>query len=145
MFEQINEDLKNALKNGDKFKLSVLRMLKSALQLEAINKKSELQDEDVIAVLKRQVKQRNDSLKEYETLGKMEIADELRKEIEIISAYLPAEASMEQINSVIDAAFAQINPTSMKEMGLVMKFVTENLANADMTKVSVIVKERLTK
>ncbi len=145
MFEQINEDLKNALKSGDKFKLSVLRMLKSALQLEAINKKSDLKDEDVISVLKRQVKQRNDSLKEYEELGKIETATELRKEIEIINDYLPEEASIEQINAAIDEAFAKINPTSMKEMGMVMKYVTENLANADMTKVSAIVKERLTK
>ena len=120
-------------------------MLKSALQLEAISKKSELKDEDVITVLKRQVKQRNDSLKEYEDLGKIETADELRKEIEVINAYLPEEASIEQINAVVDEAFANINPTSMKEMGMVMKYVTENLANADMTKVSAIVKERLTK
>lgn len=143
MFDKINEDLKNSLKSGDKFKLSVLRMLKSALQLEAINKKSELKDEDVIAVLKRQVKQRNDSLKEYENLGKVETAEELRKEIEIINAYLPEEASIEQINAVVDEAFNKLNPSSMKEMGLVMKYVTENLANADMTKVSTIVKERL--
>ena len=143
MFDKINEDLKNSLTSGDKFKLSVLRMLKSALQLEAINKKSELKDEDVIAVLKRQVKQRNDSLKEYENLGKVETAEELRKEIEIINAYLPEEASIEQINAVVDEAFNKLNPSSMKEMGLVMKYVTENLANADMTKVSTIVKERL--
>lgn len=145
MFEQINEDLKNSLKNGDKFKLSVLRMLKSALQLESINKKSELKDEDVITVLKRQVKQRNDSLKEYEQLGKVETVEELKKEIEVINTYLPEEASVEQINIVVDEAFAKLNPTSMKEMGLVMKYVTENLANANMTKVSSIVKERLIK
>lgn len=145
MFEKINEDLKNSLKSGDKFKLSVLRMLKSALQLEAINKKTELKDEDVITVLKRQVKQRNDSVKEYENLGKIETAEELKKEIDIINAYLPEEASIEQINSVVAEAFDKLNPTSMKEMGLVMKYVTENLANADMTKVSTIVKERLSK
>ena len=145
MFEQINEDLKNALKSGDKFKLSVLRMLKSALQVEAINKKAELLDEDVVTVLKRQVKQRNDSLKEYEGLGKIETANELRKEIEIINVYLPEEASVEQINAVVDEAFLSINPTGMKEMGLVMKYVTEHLKNADMSKVSMIVKERLSK
>ena len=120
-------------------------MLKSALQLEAINKKSELVDEDVVTVLKRQVKQRNDSLKEYEELGKVDTANELRKEIEIINAYLPEEASVEQINIVVDEAFASINPTSMKEMGLVMKYVTEHLKNADNSKVSMIVKERLSK
>ena len=143
MFEQINEDLKNALKSGDKFKLSVLRMLKSALQLEAINKKAELIDDDVVMVLKRQVKQRNDSLKEYEQLGKLETVQELQKEIEIINTYLPEEASVEQINSVVDEAFANINPTSMKEMGLIMKYVTEHLSNADMSKVSAMVKDRL--
>ena len=145
MFEHINEDLKDALKSGDKFKLSVLRMIKSALQLEAINKKSDLVDEDVLVVLKRQVKQRNDSLSEFERLGKTEAAEDLRKEIEIINSYLPEEASLEEIEKSVDDAFKEINPTSMKEMGLVMKYVTEHLKNADMTKVSGIVKERLTK
>ena len=145
MFERINEDLKNALKSGDKFKLSVLRMIKSALQLEAINKKSELIDEDVLTVLKRQVKQRNDSLSEFERLGKNEAAEDLKKEIAIINSYLPEEASIEEIEKVIDEAFNEINPTSMKEMGLVMKYVTEHLKNADMTKVSSMVKERLVK
>lgn len=145
MLEKINEELKNSMKSGDKFKLSVLRMLKSALQNEAINKKSELTDEDVLTVLKRQVKQRNDSLKEYEELGKEEMVLTLKQEIEIINSYLPEEASIEQINSVIDEAFEKLNPTSMKEMGMVMRYVTENLANADMTKVSAIVKERLSK
>lgn len=145
MFERINEDLKNALKSGDKFKLSVLRMLKSALQLEAINKKSDLEDEDVFTVLKRQLKQRNDSLSEFVRLGKNEAAEDLKKEIEIINSYLPEEASIEEIEKVIEEAFKELNPTSMKEMGMVMKYVTEHLKNADMTKVSSIVKERLSK
>lgn len=145
MFEKINEDLKSSLKSGDKFKLSVLRMMKSALQLEGINKKSELTDDDVITVLKRQVKQRNDSLNEFERLGKMDAALTLQKEIEIINAYLPEEASGEEINAVVDEAFNELNPSSMKEMGLVMKYVTEHIKNADMTKVSQIVKERLCK
>ena len=145
MFEKINEDLKISLKNGDKFKLSVLRMVKSALQLEAINKKNELEDEDVLVVLKRQVKQRNDSLNEFERLGKTEAALDLKKEIEIISAYLPEEASVEEIEKIVDEAFKELNPTSMKEMGSIMKYVTEHLKNADMTKVSGIVKERLLK
>lgn len=145
MFEKINEDLKNSLKSGDKFKLSVLRMIKSALQLEAINKKSDLEDDDVFVVLKRQVKQRTDSLNEFERLGKVEAANDLRKEIEIINAYLPEEASDEQISAAVEEAFNEINPSSMKEMGIVMKYVTEHLKNADMTKVSKIVKERLSK
>lgn len=143
MFEKINDDLKNALKSGDKFKLSVLRMLKSALQLEQINKKDALTDEDVITVLKRQVKQRNDSVNEYIKFGKDETVESLKNEIEIINSYLPKEASLEEINNAIDEAFKEINPTSMKDMGNVMKYVTTKLANADMAMVSKIVKERL--
>ncbi len=145
MFEKINNDLQAALKDGDKFTLSVLRMVKSALQLEIINNKKEASDEVVISVLKKQVKQRNDSKKEYENLGKMDVVNDLDKEIAIINKYLPEEASEEEINKVIDAAFQEINPTSMKDMGSIMKYVTTKLANADMTKVSQIVKERLTK
>ena len=143
MFAKINTDLMNALKSGDKFKLSVLRMLKSALQLESINNKKELTDEVVISVLKRQVKQRNDSIKEYEELGKGEVVNDLKQEIEIINEYLPAEASDEEVQKVIDEAFQELNPTSMKDMGKVMKFVTEHLANADMSKVSALVKNKL--
>ena len=143
MFAKINTDLMNALKSGDKFKLSVLRMLKSALQLESINNKKELTDEVVISVLKRQVKQRNDSIKEYEELGKDEVVNDLKKEIDIINEYLPEEASDEEIQKVVDDAFQELNPTSMKDMGKIMKFVTEHLANADMSKVSTLVKNKL--
>lgn len=145
MFDKINEDLKNSLKSGDKFKLSVLRMIKSALQLEAINKKNDLNDEDVLVVLKRQLKQRNDSLSEFERLGKLEAAEDLKKEIEIINTYLPEEASMEEIEKTINDAFLFVNPSSMKDMGSIMKYVTEHLKNADMTTVSKLVKERLAK
>lgn len=143
MLEQINKDLTSALKSGDKFKLSVLRMLKSALQLEALNNKKELTDDVVIAVIKRQVKQRNDSIKEYQSYGKDEVVNDLNKEIEILSVYLPEEASDDEINKVIDEAFQEIKPTSMKEMGLIMKFVSEKLSNVDMSKVSAIVKQKL--
>ena len=143
MIEQINNDLKDALKSGDKFRLSVLRMLKSALQLEAIKEKSEATDEIVLNVLKRQVKQRNDSIKEYTDLGKMEVAEDLQKEIDILKEYLPEEASEEDIRKTVDAAFAELNPSSMKDMGRIMKYVSEHLSNADMSKVSALVKEKL--
>ena len=143
MIEQINNDLKDALKSGDKFRLSVLRMLKSALQLEVIKEKSEATDEIVLNVLKRQVKQRNDSIKEYTDLGKMEVAEDLQKEIDILKEYLPEEASDEDIQKVVEAAFAELNPSSMKDMGRIMKYVSEHLSNADMSKVSALVKEKL--
>ncbi len=143
MNEKIAEELKNAMKNGDKFKLSVLRMLKSALQLEKINKKHDLTDEEVIAVIKRQVKTRRDSLAEYEKYGKDEEVKNLEQEIEILNVYLPAEMTEEEINKAIDEVFARVNPTSMKDMGKVMKELNTKITNADMSVVSNLVKERL--
>ena len=118
-------------------------MLKSALQLEAIKEKSEATDEIVLNVLKRQVKQRNDSIKEYTDLGKLEVAEDLQKEIDILKEYLPEEASDEDIRKTVEDAFSELNPSSMKDMGRIMKYVSEHLSNADMSKVSALVKEKL--
>lgn len=145
MYEKINEDLKNALKNKDTFKLSVLRMLKSSLQLEQIAKKHELDDSEVAAVLKKQVKVRKDSLEEYKKYNKLDLVESLEKEIAILAEYLPAEMSEEEITKIVDDVFAEVNPTGMKDMGMIMKSVNEKLANgnADMSLVSKLVKEKL--
>lgn len=143
MNERIATELKEAMKNGDKFKLSVLRMLKSALQLESISKKHDLTDEEVISVIKKQVKTRRDSLVEYEKFGASEEVANLEKEIAILNVYLPAEMTLEEINKVIDEVFAIVNPVGMKDMGKVMKELNSKITNADMTTVSTIVKERL--
>ena len=140
MYEKINEDLKNAMKEKDTFKLSVLRMLKSALQLEQIAKKHELD-----AVLKKQVKVRKDSLEEYKKYDKAELVESLEKEIAILDVYLPEEMSEEDITKVVEDAISEVKPTSMKDMGLVMKKVNELLVgkNADMSLVSKLVKEKI--
>lgn len=146
MQNTINNDLKECLKSGDKFKLSVLRMLKSALQMEAINKKKEvLDDDEVISVIKKQVKQRTDSVNEYEKYNKLDKVEELNKEIAILSEYLPEEISEEKLLEIIDKAFDDIKPTSMKDMGTIMKKLTDDLKefNADMALVSSIVRQRL--
>lgn len=143
MNNRIAEDLKNAMKTGDKFKLSVLRMLKSALQLESIKNKRDLTDEDVVNVIKRQVKQRKDSISEFEKYDKLDEVSTLKKEIEVLSAYLPEEMSKEEIIKVIDEVFADLNPTSMKDMGMIMKELNAKITNADMSLVSSLVRERL--
>ena len=127
MYEKINEDLKNAMKEKDTFKLSVLRMLKSALQLEQIAKKHELDDNEVAAVLKKQVKVRKDSLEEYKKYDKAELVESIEKEIAILDVYLPEEMNKEDITKVVEAAINEVKPTSMKDMGLVMKKVNELL------------------
>lgn len=145
MYEKINEDLKNAMKSKDTFKLSVLRMLKSALQLEQISKKHELDDNEIAAVLKKQVKVRKDSLEEYKKYNKTDEVANLEKEISVLSAYLPEELSKEEVEKIILSAIDEIKPTSMKDMGLVMKKVGELLVgkNADMSLVSKLVKEKI--
>ena len=144
MQEKISNDLKEAMKSGDKFKLSVLRMLKSALQLEAIKEKKELSDEEVMGVIKRNVKQRKDSIAEFEKYNKQEEIVNLEKEIEILKAYLPKELSEEQIDEEISKVFEEVKPASMKDMGKMMKMLTEKIGTvADMSLVSKKVKDRL--
>ncbi len=146
MVEKINQDLKEAMKNQDKFAVSVLRMLKSALQLESISLKKELSDNEVLTVIKRNVKQRKDSMAEYEKYGKTEEVENLAKEVELLQNYLGEEMSEEAINVVIDEVFESEQPTSMKDMGKIMKILTEKLGpTADMSLVSKLVKDRLMK
>lgn len=144
MFEKIKADLITTMKEKDKFKLDVIRMLKSAVQNETIEKKRELTDDEVLAVIKREVKKRNSSIEEYTKYNKTEMVETLKKEVEILSTYLPEEMSDEELMKVIDEVMAETGATSVKEMGLVIKSVGARVGScADMSKVSKIVKERL--
>lgn len=144
MFERINNDLKEALKSGDKFKLSVLRMLKSNLQTEKIAKKHDLTDEEIVAVIKKQVKVRNASKEEYLSYNRQDLADNLEKEILILKEYLPEELSEEELNKIIDDVFAQVKPESIKDMGKLMKAISPLIGvRADMSIVSKKIKEKL--
>lgn len=145
MYERINNDLKEAMKSQDKFRLSVIRMLKSALIYDSRNGEShELSDDEVIATIKRQIKTRKASIEEYTKYERLDLANNLEQEVSILSEYLPEELSDEELNKVIDEVFAKIKPTSMKEMGLVIKSVAAKVgAKADMGKVSQIVKSKM--
>lgn len=144
--ETVIKDMTEAMKSQDKFALSVLRMLKSSLQMEKINLKHNLSDEEATTVIKRQVKQRKDSINEYEKYNKQEEVANLNREIEVLSKYLPAEISEEEINKTLDIIFDELKPESMKDMGRVMKEATSRLgAGADGSLVSKLVKERLNK
>ncbi len=143
MLEQINDDLKKSMKEQDKFTLGVLRMLKSALQLESINKKGELTDDEVISVVKKQVKMRNDSIVEFQKYAKQEEVDKLNQEIEVLKKYLPESLSEEEIEHAILEAFDKIKPTSMKDMGQIMKELQTISSRCDMSEVSKKVKEKL--
>ncbi|MCH5166459.1 MAG: GatB/YqeY domain-containing protein [Erysipelotrichales bacterium] len=144
MFETIKKDLTTAMKEQDKFKLDVIRMLKSALQLESIAKKHDLSDEEVIAVIKRETKKRASSIEEYKKYGKTDTVESLKKEIEILSVYLPEELSDDELNRIIEETIKELNAESIKDMGNVIKTVGSKVgSSADMGKVSKIVKEKL--
>jgi len=144
MFERINKDLVSSMKEQDKFKLSVLRMLKSAIKSEEINKKDTLTDDEVINVIKKQVKVRNASLEEYKEYNRLDLAESLANEIEILKVYLPEELSLDELNKIIDEKFNELNPTSIKDMGRVIKEVSSVVgARADMSVVSKIIKDKL--
>lgn len=133
-----------AMKEQNKFVLSVLRMLKSALQLEKISKNHDLSDEEVINVIKKQVKARKDSIVEYEKYERQDEVTKLKQEIEVLSAYLPAELSEAEIDKALDKIFAEIKPASIKDMGKVMKEATARIGTvADMSLVSKKVKSKL--
>ena len=144
MFEQVQKDLTEAMKAKDSFRLSVIRMLKSALKNEEINKKEPLTDDEVLQVIKKQVKTRKDSKAEYEKYNRLDLAESLEKEIKILSAYLPEELSEEELKKIVDETINELNPDGMKGMGLVIKTISSKYgARADMGLVSRLVKEKL--
>ena len=97
MNDKIKEDLVKSMKEQDKFKTSVLRMLKSAIQTEKINKNKDLTDDEIILVIKKQIKIRTSSLEEYEKYNRLDLANDLKKEIDILSAYLPADLTDDEL------------------------------------------------
>lgn len=146
MKDKILKDLVSAMKSQDKETLSVLRMVKGAIQLEEIKIKKELTDEDVVAVISKQIKTRKESITEFEKAGRTDLIDQTKQEIEILSKYMPEQLSEEEVLKVIDEAFLVINPTAQSDMGKLMGFVTPKIkGKADMSFVSKTIKERLSK
>jgi uncharacterized protein YqeY len=119
--EQITADLTGAMKAKDAEKLSVLRMVKANLMNRKIEKGDELTDEEIQKALQSLVKQRRDSIEQYTTAGRTELADKEAAEIAVIEVYLPQSASAEDISAAVEAAIAETGASSMKDMGAVMK------------------------
>ncbi len=144
MYDKIKEDIVNALKEKNTLKLQTLRGVKGEVDLEHINKKVEINDDLVITILSRGIKTRKESIVEFEKGHRDDLISKTQEEIDLLQTYLPAQLSDEEINKVLDDAFNKVNPTSAKEMGLIMKEVTPLLkGKADMSKVSALIKERL--
>lgn len=143
--KQIVSDLTASMKAQDASRTSTLRMVKAAIMNRQIEKGSELDDEDVQRLLVSLVKQRRDSIEQYQKAGRAELAAKEQAEIDIIATYLPQGASQEEIEQAVVAAIAETGASSMKDMGKVMKAAQAALAgkNADGRLVSEVVKARL--
>ena len=144
MKEKILEDLKNAMKNQDKDTLSTIRLLKGALQLEEINKKSELTDDEIIGIVSKQIKTRKESIAEFEKAGRDDLAIKTKNEITSLETYVSEQLDISEVNKIIDDAFDKVKPTSMKDMKDIMAYVNPLVkGKADMGYVSKTIKDRL--
>ena len=144
ILEKINNDVIKAMKSGDKNMLSTLRMAKNAVQMDKIKLNHELSNEEIITTLKRQVKQKEDSIVEYTKYNKMDTVEELKKEIAIIKAYLPEELSIDDINKGLDEIFLQVKPTGMKDMKILMSEADKLFGvRADKKTLSELIRSRL--
>jgi uncharacterized protein YqeY len=143
--EQLTADLTAAMKAKDADRLSTLRMVKANLMNRKIEKGGELTDDEITKALQSLVKQRRDSIEQYEKAGRSELAAKEQAEIAVIDTYLPQAASAQEINAAVDAAVAETGASSMKDMGTVMKAAMAKLAgkNADGKAVSEVVKAKL--
>lgn len=143
--EQIISDMTASMKAQDAPRTSTLRMVKAAMVNRQIEKGGELDDDEMGKLLRSLVKQRRDSVEQYEKGGRQDLADKEEAEIEVIEAYLPQAASQEEIEAAVTTAIAESGASSMKDMGKVMKSVQAALTgkNADGRTVSDLVKAKL--
>ena len=146
MRERILTDLISAMKSKDKEKLSVLRMVKGAMQLEEINVKHELNDEETVRIISKQIKTRKDSITEFEKGNRQDLIEATMAEIKILEEYMPEQMTEEEIAKVIDEVLAEVNPTGPSDMGKIMGKISPLVrGKADMGLVNKMIKEKLNK
>ena len=144
MVEKLKKDMIEAMKSKDKFRLTVIRMVKGELDKEHIDKKREINDELLVEVVSRGIKQRKDSILEFEKAGRSDLVASVKDEIKILEEYLPEQLTEDEINQVIDDVFSIVKPEGARDMGRVMKEVSPKLkGRADMKKVSEIIRAKL--
>lgn len=142
--DMLNSDMKAALKAGEKDRLSVIRMAKSAILYAEKEKLHELDDEEVIEVLFKEVKKRKNDINEYERLGKTKVVESLEREVAILSSYLPQQLTDEEVEEIVRQAIIEVGANSIKDMGKVMGTVMSKVkGRADGSLVSETVKKFL--
>ena len=144
--DQITEDMKNAMRAKDAEKLGTIRLLTAAMKQKEVDERVELTDALVVAIIEKMIKQRKDSITQFEAGARQDLADKEKAELAVLSAYMPASLSEAEVAAEVAAAVAQVNPAGPQDMGKVMAVVKAKLTGrADMTVVSGLVKAALTK
>ena len=119
-------------------------MVKGAIQMEELNAKRELEDQEVIGIIAKQIKTRRESITEFEKGNRNDLIESTLEEIKILEEYMPEQLSQEEVNAIIEEAFKTVNPTNPRDIGKIMGIITPKLkGKADMSEVSKIVKEKL--
>jgi uncharacterized protein YqeY len=144
--DQINDDMKTAMRARDSGRLATIRLLNAAIKQKEVDERVTLDDAQVLAVIDKMVKQRRDSISQFEAGGRQDLADIEKAELAVLSAYMPAAMSDDEIAAAVDAAIAETGAAGPQDMGKVMGVLKPKLAGrADMTAVSARVKAALAK
>ncbi|KGX93580.1 hypothetical protein N781_11170 [Pontibacillus halophilus JSM 076056 = DSM 19796] len=145
LLERLNQDMKEAMRSKQKERLSVIRMVKASLQNEALKLgKKELSEEEELAVLSRELKQRKDSLQEFKNAGREDLTEKTDREIEIVQAYMPKQLSEDELASIVQETIEEVGASSMKDMGQVMSAVMPKVqGKANGSEVNAQVKKQL--
>lgn len=145
ILNQLNEDMKTAMRAKERDKLTTIRMIKASIQNEEIKKGAELNDEEILAILSREKKQRLESFTEFEKAGREDLTEKLTAELEVVEKYLPEQLSDEEVRTLVKETIAEVGAESMQDMGTVMSNVMPKLqGRADGDQVNAMVRELLT-
>ena len=146
LITQIQNHVKDAMKSGDRLKLSTLRMLVAAIKQKEIDTRSDLSDDDIISIIEKQMQQRLEAAEQYEAAGRNELFEKESQEAEILKAYLPEKMGAEEVKEMIEKIISEMGEISMKEMGNVMSALKDQAGSKiDMKLASQMVREIISK
>lgn len=142
--EKLQEDLKSSMKNKDTVRKSVITLIRAAIKQYEVDNRKELGDDGVIDIISKQLKQRKDSLVEFEKAGREDLIEETKSEIQVLEEYLPQQLSEEELEQIVIETIAEVGATSMKDMGKIMSTIKPKTAGrADGRKINELVKKNL--
>ena len=144
LLERLNSDIKQAMKNKEKDKLSVIRMIKASIQNEALKTGNEISEEEELTVLSREVKQRKDSLHEFDKAGREDLVEKIRTELQYVELYMPKQLSEEEVSEIVKQAISETGASTKAEMGKVMAVIMPKVkGKADGSLVNKLVQQHL--